>query len=76
MSRPGVEVTDDQSDLLSRYSEFRLCRDFGLTPQQLESIPANVIDDWIYFTSEEPRAKAEASEKAARDSQRRSRKGM
>jgi|GEM_PF-6822692 len=46
------------------YMDFRLCREMRLRPDELEEMPAEVVDRWLSFLTAEGRARKRAQDRA------------
>ncbi len=57
--------------LVADYNEFRLCREFGWTPEQLAGVPAETVSRWLSFLAAESDAQREMNDRAQREARRR-----
>ncbi len=62
-----AQGSDAIQGLVAEYNEFRLCREFGWTPDQLATIPAELVSRWLTFLSAEADAEREVNERAQRE---------
>ncbi|WP_304459012.1 hypothetical protein [Alicyclobacillus sendaiensis] len=52
--------------MVREYNEFRLCREMGLTPRELEEIDGETVQRWLIYLSAEAIARERLAERARR----------